>query len=259
MKKLIFLCIVLIYGCDKIPSGVVDVTDTNYQIVNLNAPSSFTYAAGDSSIITSLKFNSPANLKEVWAELYGPDNIKINNSPIDLLDDGIAAHGDSTKNDRVFSGKVGLSRTYPNGRYRLEYYVTDISGQTKKVAEHNFNYDNKQQNYPPVLSDLVMPDTIAAGVSFIFAVKATDVNGLKDIKEVTFKFYRSDNSVSEVFNMWDDGNLAVHGDAVAGDGIYSFRNSFLQEIAGQTRIFVFQAIDRSDSISNTITHNIYVK
>ena len=56
--------------------------------------------------------------------------------------------------------------------------------------------------------------------------------------------------------MFDDGD-EEHGDLVAGDGIYSFKNIFVN--AQGDRKFEFWARDRADKLSNMITHNVVVK
>ncbi|HEX2869260.1 MAG TPA: hypothetical protein VHO03_19610 [Ignavibacteriales bacterium] len=261
MKNYIILfCLALFFGCEKIPSGVVENTESSFQVLDVSAPIGFSYSSADSSFMVALRLSSGSDVQSLWADLYSPDNKQLNNSPITLSDNGLAANGDSQKGDNVFSGRISFSRNYSNGRYRIDYFVLTRDGISRKVAESSLTYDNKQTDYPPVLSNLVMPDSVNAADMFIFTVRVSDPNGLSDIKRVSFKFIRKeDNSVSGSADMWDDGNLQFHGDSVANDGIYSFKNSFTAETAGKTREFIFQAADKSDSLSNILTHNIYVK
>ncbi|MGE5430674.1 MAG: hypothetical protein ACM3QX_06355 [Syntrophomonadaceae bacterium] len=261
MKNYIILfCLALFFGCEKIPSGVTELHESSYQVTGLDAPSDFVFDKGDSSFTVSLKLNSSSDIEQVWIDVYTPDGVKLNDNPFYLADNGNKALGDTLKGDNVFSGRFKFSQRYLNGRYRIDYYVLSKDGLTKKVAEHSFVYDNKQTDYPPVLSELVMPDTVNAGELFTFTLKVSDKNGLNDIKKVFFKFIRLEDGTSSAnADMWDDGNLDLHGDAAKGDGIYSFKNYFTADTKGRTREFVFQAIDRSDSLSNIITHNIYVK
>lgn len=259
MKNYIILfCLALFFGCEKIPSGVVENTQSTFEVLDVTTPAGFTYSKADSSVTVSLKLSSGSDVKSVWADLYSPDNKQLNNSPITLSDDGSASNGDVQKNDNIFSGKIIFPGSYANGRYRISYFVQTNDGITRKIAEGSLTYDNNQKPYPPVLSDLVMPDSVSMGEWFIFTVRAADPNGLSDIKKVSFTFIRKeDNTVSQGYDMWDDGNLEVHGDSVAGDGVYSFKNRF--DVQGKTREFNFQATDRSGLVSNILTHNIYVK
>jgi hypothetical protein len=251
--------VLLIIGCDKIPSGVVDSNLNEFQVINIIAPDVFIYNQIDSSFTTSVKLNTNKNISSIWLNFFSSDGIKLNSNEILLEDNGNLENGDSTKGDNVFSAKLSLSQYNPVGQYLIEYYITDISNSTIKVGIHNFNYYNGQQNYPPVISDLIMPDTVSINETFIFTIKVFDPNGLSDVKSVFFKFIRQDGSSSDNFDMHDDGNNEVFGDQKAGDGIYSFKNSFLASVRGQSRLFIFQAQDRSDSLSNIITHNIFVK
>ncbi|MCU7496629.1 MAG: hypothetical protein HF314_01910 [Ignavibacteria bacterium] len=262
MKNYIILfCFALFFGCDKIPSGIVENPESNFQVLEASAPAGFTYAGGDSSFAVSLKLSSDlGSIKEAWAEVYSPDNTELNSGPVSLKDDGDAENGDAQKDDNIYSGKITFSQSFPNGSYRIDYYVLTKEDVVRKVAENLLQYDNNQIKYPPAISNLVMPDSINAGEWFIFTLRVNDPNGLQDIKRVSFKFIRKENSTSsDIIDMWDDGNLEFHGDSVAGDGIFSFKNYFTQDTKGKTREFIFQAVDRNDSLSNIITHNIYVK
>ncbi|MDR3668143.1 MAG: hypothetical protein P4L35_14975, partial [Ignavibacteriaceae bacterium] len=60
------------------------------------------------------------------------------------------------------------------------------------------------------------------------------------------------------FYMYDDGR-PEHGDAVAGDGIYSLIISLPPGTTKGTYRWEFQAQDREKKTSNIIIHNIVVK
>ena len=82
------------------------------------------------------------------------------------------------------------------------------------------------------------------------------MNGLSDIDSVYTDFYSPNNPSAFRVLMFDDGDEA-HGDLVAGDGIYSFKNIF-QNAQGE-RKFEFWARDRAGALSNMITHIVVVK
>lgn len=261
MIKILLLItpILFIIGCDKIPSGVVDPKFDDFQILNISAPNVFVYNQNDSSFTTSVKLNNNKNVLSIWLNFFSSDGNKLNSNQVFLQDNGNLVNGDTIKGDNVFSAILSLSQYNPVGQYLIEYYITDSSNSTTKVGIHNFNYYNGQQNYSPVISDLVMPDTVAINETFTFTIKVFDPNGLSDVKSVFFKFIRQDGTSSDNYDMHDDGNYEVFGDQKAGDGIFSFKNSFAASVRGQSRLFIFQAADRSDSLSNIITHNIFVK
>lgn len=260
MKKILLLILPLLYlSCDKIPSGTVDYSTDDNQSIEINAPQVVVFNQTDSSVTTNVKLTGASNVTEIWADIYSPNDDLINSSKIYLLDDGNVGNGDTTSGDNVYSNKFVLSRYNINGKYKIEYYLKYSDGKVWKAAYHNFTYYNGQQNYPPIISDLVMPDTVGVGKenAFLISLKCFDPNGQEDIKDVFLKFIRlEDGSISGLFPLYDDG---THGDKMPDDGIYSFQNIYEASARGKTRQFIFQARDRSDSLSNIINHYIYVK
>lgn len=254
--NLFFISIALLLGCEKIPTGVLDIRKDGFHITELKAPAAVIYN-NDSSFTTSIRIDNPADIRDVWMDISYSGGISLFNH-VSLLDNGNHLNADSLKGDNVFSAKVYIGKTNLNGRYSVNYFV-NVAGETTPAAIHTFSFYNGQINYPPVISDLVMPDTVKVGESFVFTIKVFSPAGLGDIKKVLFKFIRPDGSVSDVFDMHDDGDIDTFGDQKAGDGLYSFKNSFSQAAQGQSRKFIFQAVSQNDSLSNIITHNIYVK
>jgi len=260
MKKLLLLILPFLYlSCDKIPSGTVDYSADENISIGIGAPEVVVFNQLDSSVTINLKKSGTTQISEVWVEIYNPNEDLVNKNILFLVDNGLLTNGDSTLNDNVYSAKFSLSRYNINGKYRIEYFIKNTDGKVWKAAYHSFTYYNNQQNYPPVISHLQMPDTVGTGEdnAFLMSLKCFDPNGQEDIKEVFLKFVRlEDGSVSNTFPLYDDG---TNGDVTASDGVYSFRNIFSTSARGKTRKFIFQAKDQSDSLSNIITHYIYVK
>lgn len=261
MKNIyLFLILVFLYfvGCDKIPDNVVDNKISSIQALQITAPAEFSYNVFDSSFTTSVKFSDGTNIKSVWVDVFSPKDEKVNSEPLLLRDDGIFSNGDMLRGDNIFSSKVPFSEKYSSGNYQLKYYVSDLKDNSIFIGTHALTYFSQPVNYPPVISNLIMPDTVSVDESFTFTLKVTDQNGYNDIKRVFFRYYRTDGSVSNDFFMVDDGS-SILDDSVAGDGVFSFRNHFTSEAKGQSRKFEFQAIDQRDSLSSIITHIIYIK
>ncbi len=261
MKKLFLLLIpILLGGCKKNFNGIVDNQPTSYQVKDIITADQFTYAPYDSLITISITLNSPVNVKSVFANVYDPDNNLLNNSPVELSNNGNTTNGGNT-----YSNKFPLSHYYPKGTYQIQYFITDNSNNTNLAAVHSFVYDNGQANASPVISNLVMPDSVSFGESFIFSVAASDSNGLNDILTVFYKLYRPDGSlvtnaqgISE-YPLSDNGDFSITGDDKANDGIYTNKLTFPSGQPAGTWKFEFQAKDRSGLYSNIITHNIIVK
>jgi hypothetical protein len=264
MNKIFLLIILLLFfiGCDKIPSGVIDSNSDDFQVVSITAPDVFVYSQNDSSFTTSIKINAYKNISSIWLNYFSSDGNKLNSNQILLEDNGNLLNGDTIKGDNIFSAKLKLSKYYPIGQYLIEYFITDIKNNTSKVGIHNFSYYNGQQNYPPVISQLTAPDSIhLIGKEQIITISLVvqDFNGLNDIKQVYFNSFIPPNGAPSSSNpilLFDDG---THGDITSGDGLYTTQVR-LPPSGVSTGIYrwEFQAIDRSDSLSNKIIHNVFV-
>ncbi len=265
MKKLFIILplILLIVGCQKDFNNVVDSQPESYQVIGVYTARTFKYFAGDSLFTISVALNTSSDVKKVSFNIFSPDNNQLNNSPIQLFDNGsLNNNGDTVKGDNVYSNKFSLSYKDPIGTYEIYFYITSNSGNTSLAAVHDFTYDNNQVNVAPVISDLVAPDTVSLGSSttpILLTVKVQDGNGLKDIQSVFFNSFIPPNgnpSSGNPFLMYDDG---TNGDVTAGDGIYSLTVGLPPTALKGTYRFEFQAKDRGGLLSNKITHNIVVK
>lgn len=265
MKKYIFLIPFLFWGCQKTFDGISDSSPFNYQVSSINSFNSFFYAADDSLLPVKISFNSITGLKNTYFDIYNSADTKLNTNAVNLYDNGKSENGDQTAGDKTYSNYFPLSQYYPNGTYKINYFVTDNTGNTRKVAEHDFVYNNGQNNVAPVISDLVAPDSAKVGQDSILTLHITvsDSNGLSDIESAFFNSFIPDStggyhpSSHNPFIMFDDGD-SQHGDQTAGDGIYSL--VVILPYAAPTGVYrwEFQARDRSHALSNKIIHNITV-
>ena len=258
MRKTYLLFIpLLIWGCEQTYDNVIDTSTENYQVssivgvkdtIDLKVP-------GDSLLTPRLIFTTQSNVNKVYFNIYDPDNSVLNSSPIEMEE----------ISNNIYENDFVLQREDPIGNYSIKFSVTGIDGKNNQVAIRSFYFNNGQDNVPPVISNLVCPDSIVRGVNFVFSVTTVDSNERSDILSTFFSLYRPDGTVVEenpgdiYFAMDDNGNLEVFGDTTANDGIYSFKNSFLSNSQTGNWKFIFQAIDRSDSLSNIIEHFLFVQ
>lgn len=257
------LLLTLFFGCEKEYDAIIDSKSSNYQ-VNLVQPSdSITYNPADSLITIRISFNSGSTIQSVYCDVYASDNLKKNTSPVSLLDNGNSANGDDIANDGKFANKFPLSESYPNGIYSIRYFVTDKSNITKEAAVGTFKYNNGQANIAPIISDdIIEPDTAIVNDTTVIltSVRAFDSNGLSDIEKVYFVVYRPNGTTSGIQNvLFDDGNVSLHGDQIAGDGIYSLLIQITSANAKGTYRFEFQAKDRGGKLSNIINHLVLIQ
>ncbi|MGB8321276.1 MAG: choice-of-anchor X domain-containing protein [Ignavibacteriaceae bacterium] len=264
MKKYLFVILIpiILGGCEKTNNDIVD-SQISYQVESVNTVNNFLYQTADSLITVSIKLNSASDIRSIYFDIYSSDNTQLNASPVEMYDDGTIANGDTTAGDNIYSAKFPLNKSYPVGLYTIKFFITDLNNNTRQVAVRSFEYDNNQISYPPQISDLVAPDSVIAEdpkTVIFMSVKVSDPNGLSDIKQVYFISYRPDGTTSGDKNqMYDDGNKQTDGDAKAGDGIYSILIEVTPQNAKGTYRFDFRAVDRTNKLSNIISHNIVVQ
>ncbi|MEJ2105301.1 MAG: hypothetical protein P8X47_12105 [Ignavibacteriaceae bacterium] len=257
MGKLFLLLVpLLLLGCEQTFDNLIDTSSENYQLtavygikdtVDLKVP-------GDSLFSPRLVFSSQSVINKVYFDLYASDNTLLNSSPVQMQEV-------STK---TYQGSFILHRQDPIGKYNVKFSVTGFDGINKEVASSSFYFNNGQDNVPPVISNLIMPDSVQAGGTILYTVEVSDSNGLSDVESVFYEVYNPDGikvvnsqGISE-FPMFDDGNTQENGDVTAGDGIYTVVLTFPVSAQTGTWRFEFQARDRSKTLSNKIIHNIVV-
>ena len=264
--KIIALYLILVFiliGCEKEYDSVIENFIPDYQVKLVSPSDSIQYNPLDSLITVRIVFNSASNIQSVYCDVYAVDNSKLNASPLSLLDNGNIGNGDDVASDGSFANKIPLSAYYPNGTYNIKYYVIDKSNSTKQVALGTFIYHNGQPNVAPAISnDIVNPDSavVTSPIVILTSVKATDQNGPRDIERVYFLVYRPNGTTNNNQNlMFDDGDIDVHGDQVAGDGIYSLLIQITPANTKGTYRFEFAAKDFSGDLSNIINHSVVIQ
>ena len=204
---------------------------------------------------------------------------------IELNDEGTS--GDILKDDGLYSRKIindSLALSYPieydssAGKVYLEFQATYGNGSTFMV-EDSFSLGN----IIPIIVSISASDTIllpdSGGVIFeLVEAEVHDANGLDDIRRVGFVSYHVDDSTflneGNIINLYDDGSEVIiyepnftSGDVEANDGTYSFRipvfgpgnpDPALQTKTG-TFDWIFEAMDMSNTYSDTVIHRIIVQ
>jgi hypothetical protein len=269
MKKyFIFLIPLFIWGCSTKFNNVIDPVTVNYQVTNVSSFSDVTFKTGDSISTFSISVSYISGINSIFFDIMDPDNNQLNTSPVFMFDDGLSAHGDLAAHDSVYSNTYSFSQKFVNGKYSVKYYIADNNG-TTLAAVQNFNYNNNQLDIPPVISHLIVPDTLTqqdtSKVLIVVSVTAYDSNGRSDIQSVFYYSYKPDGTIANSGNpiyLFDNGD-PNNGDAVAGDGIYSAIVELPAKNAASvpkgTYRWEFQARDREGILSNKIIHNVVIK
>ena len=261
---LILLLFVFI-GCEKIPDGIINPKVNFFQVTALAAPDTFYFNNLDSTLSVSLKMQG--NVIPFKDPLGFLQNSKTRKTLVAIRLKDLQQSFSSGVLTATATGYVEMKQAFASGNYNLVFQTIDSESQiATTIAIHKFFYNNGKGNFSPEITNLQMyyateqpalRDTVKRNKDIIFSIKVSDADGLNDISKVSFNLFRPDNSSVGNFIMFDDGDVK-HGDAAAGDGIYSLKNSFGTTSSVGVWKFDFSAVDKSDSTSNVITHNLYV-
>lgn len=147
------------------------------------------------------------------------------------------------------------------GDYRVDVIAFDENGRSENSAHAKLRVLFGSR--PPVVVAVTAPDTVQLQLQtlvLIITAEVTDESGLADIKTVSFNSYLPDGrpSSGNPFSLYDDGQ-GIHGDATAGDGIYSTKVQMAPNtVKGEYR-FEFRALDYSNLYSNVVIHKLIVR
>ena len=254
MRKIVLLLLpIIIIGCEQTFDNIIDAVQNNFQVIAVGPTEDVIYQPDDSLITITINFSNSSEVTNVFCDIIASDQSILNLSPFQLFDDN---------DDNLFLNEFPLSQFYPNGIYNVKYFVKNADETLQQVALASFKYNNGQDNLPPVISNLIAPDTIAIGSDTTFILITLDVedaNGLNDIEFVWFDSYLPNGNPSSQnpIAMFDDG---THGDETVGDGTYS-RIVILPPVGVSKGTFrwEFQAIDRGGESSNIIVHFVLIQ
>jgi hypothetical protein len=255
-------------GCDDSKLGTVDPSGVPPFIrLALVRPDSISLktispTGGKYTVTTTVQLSctdpqGPQDIASAGADVYYPYGTDIITKAT-LADDGKAP--DSTAGDHMYTGTVQFTITQTQaGPFRIRFHVMDALGLESNVVDRTLIVD--RANQPPVLANLVAPDSIRIpsprDTLVLMTVKATDPDGAQDIREVFFKSLDSSDPNAKYF-LLDNGN-AANGDAVDGDGIYSIIIILRDSATRKSYRFSFQAIDAFGETSAAILHTLTVR
>lgn len=271
MRKIAtILALGFLAACSEKEEGIIDFTGlppflsqatVSPEIVNTDTLLIGSPGMVSFSLLATAEVEDPDGLQDIAGVQYSvrtPEKSEIVSAG-QLRDDGI--NPDLSPSDGSYNGAVTITIDRNEiGNYTVEFFATDRSGLTSNAVQKRLIVV-RQQNSPPVISNLVAPDTVqlpqTGSVVFLMAVDATDPQGLSDIAEVFFRSLDSSDP-NRKFLMKDDGNTPTSGDEVQGDGTYSIKIELASTNNPGTFRFEFQASDKAGAASNTILHLLTV-
>jgi len=210
--------------------------------------------------VTAKVASDPARpLPTVQMRIISPDDHASLSSAI-LADDG--SDGDQLKGDGIFTGRT----SFRIERVQIGVFTLEITA----VGSNDFRSNTVllpltiyRGNHPPLVSLIEAADTVKLANEsqvLVLRLRVTDEDGIGDISRAFFNSYRPDGSASSgnPFQMYDDGST-TRGDEKAGDGIFGLLITLPPTTQPGTYRFEFQAVDRSNAVSNILVHSITVK
>lgn len=267
MKKLSILIAALFVlhfiGCEEIPNGVIEEKKVNYIIEEIISPNQFNFSDNNASMEVSIRIKNSNSVEQAWFKIVsadGADDISPNNFM------------NETKNGEVstFTGSTQFDENLLSGIYVLDFYIEDnvrnSDQNINKVGTKQFQFFGKIINSAPVISNLQLVDSVNREESFTFSITVNDENGLADIENVYFELQRPDGTTvladqtngNTKFPMFDNGDIVNAGDQSRDDGVFSLKNSFSQTSQTGNWTFIFEAVDKSGAVSNSITKKLKV-
>jgi len=206
------------------------------EIVNVSAPDSFSVNVADGIIqVVVSDIDGIEDVERVYFESQKSGSSQIRYEG-ELFNDGDPEHGDLVAGDSVFSTILAVSFLIgKSGTYNLIFHAEDTFNEVNEIPFiHEISLSNKAPDY----SDLSVPSQITVPAEpdeyarELITIKVEDPEGLADIDQVYFYSLKPDLTFAnsgQPIQMWDNGlpfNIYSSGgevgDAVAGDGIYSF-------------------------------------
>jgi len=258
MQKLLFILSLslLFIKCDGIEDKLIDPSINEFSVTNIIAPNSLMFSGTDTKLVTSIFFSDTKSLISVWVKVSSLDGT-VN----------VQYHKNMTKvTENEYSTSIAMDSLMQSLIYTIDYFYQTTFQDEKKIASHNFIYDNLQDNVAPVLSEPNIPDEISRDVDFSFSVRVSDANGYADVEKVFYELFKpngdqikNSKGIKE-FPMFDDGKTEDSGDLVEKDSIYTVLLKFPTSAAETgTWKFEIRAKDKRGVFSNVITHNMVVK
>jgi hypothetical protein len=263
----ILIISVLFSSCEKKDDSVIDPSYKAPILTNPYKSKDTVFTVSTAPVISlfsavSVDPNGGGDIKSVTCKVLSPDNTLLVTIP--MQDNGV--NPDSVSGDSRYSCAINISNLscVLVGQYSFQLIAENTAGLLSNQINSTFNVV-LTNNQAPVVSGLYSPDSIAipsSGVSVsTLSVFALDSNGYCDIKRVFFNSFRPDSTITggSPFAMFDDGNIADHGDTAAGDGRFSLK---IQIASTQTTVgwftFKYQAEDNSGLLSNVLIGRIYI-
>jgi len=263
---ILLACSALLVSCEE-RQGIIDVPQTVPRLLSASINPTWVHLDSNRTIVDSLGNNayritisaSATAIDADGAADIGSLSLVVKTPRLaSPLFSGFYAPDTRTADTARFLFSAAFVVERCDGIFTIDFQTQDNSQLTSNTLGLSFTV--YRTNLAPSLSNLVAPDTVvrpsSGSVTFLFAVTASDPDGLCDVADVSF-YVLLPPPPSGAIPLFDDGDPAK-GDQTAGDGIFSRIVSInAQNTLGEKRI-VFLARDQAGAVSDSLFHSFYV-
>ena len=220
------------YSCEKNDDNIIDPILTFPTLLNAYiTPNTFDTVILNSVVGVTVVSQDP--VRRVSARVLNPYNVLL--VELELKDDGVFP--DTVAGDGNYTASINYQLSCKLvGNYRVELNAINSSGLSGSTVNVGFLVTNTN-NHQPGISNLIAPDSIQrpSGTGsdsvkiFFLQVTATDPDGICDVNRAFFNSFKPDGNPSSgnPFQMYDDGNILLHGDSTAFNGKFSLLISII--------------------------------
>jgi len=173
-----------------------------------------------------------------------------------LSDSGL--YGDALPGDNYYSRNIPLNRIDSlDGKIMVHYMVEDI----ETLIHSYFDTLDIVANRPPVITEIIMPDTLIRPESgtrdlFIY-VHVDDPDGIHDVVSGYFQVYNiTGGAWGQDYPLYDNGQ---NGDEKAGDGVFSTGLTISASAQPVTNYFRFRVKDSAANFSEWYPDSVVVR
>lgn len=179
----------------------------------------------------------------VYMKLYSPEEVNLDSLPLERTGSGYYS--------------LELEASFAVARASGDYTFVFRAVDTFNTFSDSLKKSVFMENLSPVLSEPTLPDTVLLPspgdtTYFPISVKCRDDQTVEDMVGVTIQALKPDSTWGSVIDLFDDGDLAAHGDSSAGDSVYTRIVSIWPSNALGLYQFYFRGEDKAGNSSEII-------
>ena len=200
-------------------------TGENPSIIEINMQEKWSIHATQPYKI-EVKVEDPQGRNDIAVVQFSVYDSDISIYSDSLYDDGAFYHekdGDVVAGDGIFTNRFlpeQICTTDIGGTFVFKFIASDRAGNNSKVAEKVIVFS---ANYAPHILHISAPDSYPWSISqVVVQIAVADSNGIDDVVHAFFESKEITSGLTKFEEfLYNDGDLDTHGDALAGDSLFS--------------------------------------